>query len=102
MFCSLLSTTAALYKSSCEEYRHMGYDSSGVYKIDVDGNGPLPPAHVKCDFNSVTGVTTTIVENNLREKYVSEEKEMRRRREEKCEKIRYRNKRMRSHRGESE
>ncbi|XP_050693160.1 axotactin-like isoform X4 [Eriocheir sinensis] len=59
----------SLYKSSCEEYRHIGYNTSGVFKIDVDGNGPLPPAHVKCEFNPFTGVTTTIVENNLREKY---------------------------------
>lgn len=56
----------------------MGYNTSGVYKIDVDGNGPLPPAFVRCDFNPVTGVTSTIVENNLREKYVSKWKKSRR------------------------
>lgn len=69
--CLPSSPPAALYKSSCEEYRQIGYNTSGVYKIDVDGNGPLPPSNVKCEFNPVTGVTSTIVENNLREKYVS-------------------------------
>ncbi|KAG0727256.1 Contactin-associated protein like 5-3 [Chionoecetes opilio] len=59
----------SLYKTSCEQYRHIGYNTSGVYKIDVDGNGPLPPAFVRCDFNPVTGLTSTIVENNLPERY---------------------------------
>ncbi|XP_063840156.1 axotactin-like isoform X3 [Scylla paramamosain] len=59
----------SLYKTSCEEYHQIGYNKSGVFRIDVDGNGPLPPSFVKCNFNSLTGVTNTIVENNLPEKY---------------------------------
>ncbi|XP_045118291.1 contactin-associated protein-like 5 [Portunus trituberculatus] len=59
----------SLYKTSCEEYYHIGYKESGIFKIDVDGNGPLPPSFVKCNFNNLTSVSTTLVENNLPEKY---------------------------------
>lgn len=38
-----------------------------MYKIDIDGNGPYPPSHVKCKFeNDASGETKTIVEHNLR------------------------------------
>jgi hypothetical protein len=44
----------------------LGYTESGVYKIDIDGNGPYPPTHVKCKFETDdTGETKTIVEHNL-------------------------------------
>ncbi|KAG7156303.1 Neurexin-4-like 1 [Homarus americanus] len=59
----------SLYKRSCEQYRQIGYTNSGIYKIDVDGNGPLPAAYVKCRFSEFTGETVTIVEHNLPENY---------------------------------
>lgn len=63
----------------------MGYTKSDVYLIDIDGNGNFslssnfqlnftrnlkftgiyPPAHVKCDFQSLENATKTIVELNL-------------------------------------
>ncbi|XP_069943714.1 axotactin-like isoform X3 [Cherax quadricarinatus] len=57
----------SLYRKSCEQYRQIGYNISGIYKIDVDGNGPLPPAFVKCSFSEFSLETTTIVEHNLPE-----------------------------------
>lgn len=38
---------------------------SGVYEIDIDGNGPHPPAHVRCEFETHSGVRKTVVEHNL-------------------------------------
>ena len=38
---------------------------SGVYEIDIDGNGPHPPAHVRCEFEAHSGVRKTVVEHNL-------------------------------------
>ena len=38
---------------------------SGVYEIDIDGNGPHPPAHVRCEFETNSGVRKTVVEHNL-------------------------------------
>ncbi|KAK3867350.1 hypothetical protein Pcinc_027182, partial [Petrolisthes cinctipes] len=55
----------SLYKRSCEQYRQIGYNTSGIYKIDIDGNGPLHPTFVKCQFNSYTGETATLVEHNM-------------------------------------
>lgn len=58
----------AKYKRTCEELALLGYSESGVYKIDIDGNGPYPPSHVKCKFeqnDSSGGETKTIVEHNL-------------------------------------
>ncbi|XP_064112749.1 axotactin-like isoform X4 [Macrobrachium nipponense] len=59
----------SLYKKSCEQYRQLGLKSSGVYRIDLDGNGPLPPAYVKCSFNSLLRETYTTVEHNVEEEY---------------------------------
>ncbi|XP_066941195.1 axotactin-like isoform X4 [Macrobrachium rosenbergii] len=59
----------SLYKKSCEQYRQIGLKSSGVYRVDLDGNGPLPPAYVKCSFNSLLRETYTIVEHNVDEEY---------------------------------
>lgn len=36
-----------------------------MYLIDIDGNGVFPPAHVRCEFQSVEDSTKTIVEHNL-------------------------------------
>nr|XP_045615299.1 uncharacterized protein LOC123768669 isoform X4 [Procambarus clarkii] len=54
-----------LYRKSCEQYRQIGYNTSGIYKIDVDGSGPLPPGFVRCLFSELTGETFTIIEHNL-------------------------------------
>ncbi len=57
----------AIFKRTCEELALLGYTESGVYKIDIDGNGPFSPAHVKCKFetDSSDRETKTIVEHNL-------------------------------------
>lgn len=59
-FCGL-----ALYKRTCEELALLGYMKSGVYEIDIDGNGPHPPAHVRCEFEPHSGLRKTVVEHNL-------------------------------------
>lgn len=44
----------------------MGYRKKGVYTIDIDRNGLLPPAHVYCDMGEETGSSiVTRVENNM-------------------------------------
>lgn len=53
------------YRKTCEELALLGYTKSDVYLIDIDGNGIFPPAHVKCDFQSLEDATKTIVEHNL-------------------------------------
>ncbi|XP_059608344.1 axotactin [Phlebotomus argentipes] len=53
------------YRKTCEELALLGYTKSDVYLIDIDGNGIFPPAHVKCDFQSLENATKTIVEHNL-------------------------------------
>ncbi|XP_049315176.1 axotactin isoform X4 [Bactrocera dorsalis] len=53
------------YRKTCEELALLGYTKSDVYLIDIDGNGVFPPAHVKCDFQSLENATKTIVEHNL-------------------------------------
>lgn len=55
----------ALYRKTCEELALLGYTKPDVYLIDIDGNGVLPPAHVKCDFQNAENTTKTIVEHNL-------------------------------------
>lgn len=51
------------YRKTCEELALLGYTKPDVYLIDIDGNGDIPPAHVKCDF--AENATKTIVEHNL-------------------------------------
>lgn len=53
------------YRKTCEELALLGITKSDVYLIDIDGNGIFPPAHVKCDFQSLDDATKTIVEHNL-------------------------------------
>ncbi|KAH8410696.1 hypothetical protein KR222_005144 [Zaprionus bogoriensis] len=53
------------YRKTCEELALLGFTKSDVYLIDIDGNGVFPPAHVKCDFQSLENATKTIVEHNL-------------------------------------
>jgi hypothetical protein len=53
------------YRKTCEELALLGYTKPDVYLIDIDGNGVHPPAHVKCDFQTLADETTTIVEHNL-------------------------------------
>jgi hypothetical protein len=53
------------YRKTCEELALLGYSKPTVYLIDIDGNGIFPPAHVKCDFQSLENATKTIVEHNL-------------------------------------
>jgi len=55
----------ALYKRTCEELALLGYMKSGVYEIDIDGNGPHPPAHVRCEFETHGGSRKTVVQHNL-------------------------------------
>uniref|UniRef100_T1JNX1 EGF-like domain-containing protein n=1 Tax=Strigamia maritima TaxID=126957 RepID=T1JNX1_STRMM len=58
----------ALYKRTCEELYLVGYREQGVYMIDIDGNGPHPPAPVTCDINTTTGIIMTRVNHNMDEK----------------------------------
>ena len=53
------------YRKTCEELALLGFTKTDVYLIDIDGNGIFPPAHVKCDFQSLENATKTIVEHNL-------------------------------------
>ncbi|XP_019619326.1 PREDICTED: contactin-associated protein-like 3B [Branchiostoma belcheri] len=58
----------ALYKSSCDEYYQMGERRTGVWKIDVDGRGPLPPSYVHCTMETTedgTQAGTTTISHNL-------------------------------------
>lgn len=55
----------AKYRKTCEELALLGYTKPDVYLIDIDGNGVFPPAHVKCDFQTLENATKTIVEHNL-------------------------------------
>ncbi|CAL4099000.1 unnamed protein product, partial [Meganyctiphanes norvegica] len=57
------------YKKSCEQYHIIGYTETGIYKIDLDGDGPLRPTYVRCKFDEITGETATIVHHNLKKKY---------------------------------
>ncbi|KAG8179803.1 hypothetical protein JTE90_025970, partial [Oedothorax gibbosus] len=55
----------SLYKRTCEELYLVGYRKKGVYTIDIDRNGPLPPAHVYCDMGDGQSTIATRVENNM-------------------------------------
>ncbi|XP_044268861.1 contactin-associated protein like 5-1 isoform X3 [Tribolium madens] len=55
----------AKYRKTCEELALLGYTKPDVYLIDIDGNGKFPPAHVRCEFQSIEESTKTIVEHNL-------------------------------------
>ena len=55
----------AKHRKTCEELALLGYTKPDVYLIDIDGNGRFPPAHVKCEFQSLEDSTKTIVEHNL-------------------------------------
>ncbi|XP_034249744.1 contactin-associated protein-like 2 isoform X2 [Thrips palmi] len=55
----------AEFRKTCEELALLGYTKPDVYLIDIDGNGRFPPAHVKCEFQSLEDATKTIVEHNL-------------------------------------
>ncbi|CAG9857429.1 unnamed protein product [Phyllotreta striolata] len=55
----------AQYRKTCEELALLGYTKPDVYLIDIDGNGRFPPAHVRCEFQSLLDSTKTIVEHNL-------------------------------------
>ncbi|XP_069996175.1 axotactin-like isoform X4 [Penaeus vannamei] len=66
----------SLYRRSCEQYRQIGFNATGIYKIDPDGNGPLPAAYVNCSYSKVTRETTTVVVHNLPEDYLVRSKGM--------------------------
>ncbi|XP_053211082.1 axotactin-like isoform X2 [Panonychus citri] len=52
----------ALYKRTCEEYYLIGHRKNGTYMIDIDRNGPLPPARVECTM-SLKRTETTVIHN---------------------------------------
>ncbi|XP_033739181.1 uncharacterized protein LOC117326534 [Pecten maximus] len=61
------------YKQTCDEYYQAGYTGSGVYLLDVDGEGPMEPHHALCQMGHITldsqrvlDLTgATVVEHNL-------------------------------------
>ncbi|KAM7315062.1 contactin-associated protein-like 5 isoform X2 [Ixodes scapularis] len=61
---------AATYKRTCQELFLVGYRKSGTYKIDIDRNGPLPPAHVECDMQRPDGSIATKVNHNMQREMV--------------------------------
>lgn len=65
-FFSLIAVTVAsiaLYKQSCRELYIAGHRDAGKYVIDVDRNGPLPPARVNCELVDGNMIATTVVHN---------------------------------------
>ncbi|XP_076440390.1 axotactin-like isoform X2 [Babylonia areolata] len=40
------------YPRTCDAYYQAGHIKSGVYLVDVDGSGPLPPSYVRCSMGS--------------------------------------------------
>ncbi|XP_040076632.3 contactin-associated protein-like 5 isoform X2 [Ixodes scapularis] len=58
------------YKRTCQELFLVGYRKSGTYKIDIDRNGPLPPAHVECDMQRPDGSIATKVNHNMQREMV--------------------------------
>ncbi|XP_054154216.1 axotactin-like [Oppia nitens] len=63
----------SIFKRTCEELYLAGYHKTGIYIIDIDQNGPLPPAHVICSM-SENGMIETIVEHNIRHQLVVRER----------------------------
>lgn len=55
----------SLISTFCYVFIFIGYTKPDVYLIDIDGNGRFPPAHVRCEFQSLEDSTKTIVEHNL-------------------------------------
>lgn len=61
----------AKYRRDCNDYYLAGERQSGVYRADLDGNGPLPPTYVNCEMSYVGGFGEgeiygqTIVTHNL-------------------------------------
>lgn len=64
----------ALHKRSCEELFLSGYKQTGTYMIDIDRNGPLPPAHVICLMSQDDGTIQTIIQHNMRRQMVYQNK----------------------------
>nr|XP_027200226.1 contactin-associated protein-like 4 [Dermatophagoides pteronyssinus] len=77
----------SLYRKSCEEIYLMDKQTSGIYMIDLDRNGPTQPAHVYCDIsatttamngsNNKTTTTTminTVIEHNIQHQVIVREK----------------------------
>ncbi|XP_075524717.1 axotactin isoform X3 [Dermacentor variabilis] len=58
------------FKRTCQELFLVGYRKSGTYKIDIDRNGPLPPAHVECDMQRPDGSIATKVNHNMQREMV--------------------------------
>ena len=50
LFILLVLPLTAVYKKSCADYFRAGDHESGPKMIDIDGSGPLPAAHVDCDY----------------------------------------------------
>lgn len=60
----------SIYKRTCEELYLVGYRQTGSYKIDIDRNGPLPPAHVTCMMNEKNDYIVTRVLTNMQPEMV--------------------------------
>ena len=43
-----LHTLSGKLKQSCSDLYQSGVTHSGVFRLDMDGSGPLPPAYVQC------------------------------------------------------
>lgn len=62
----------ALYRKSCEEIFLMDKQHSGIFMIDIDRNGPLPPAHVACKLDdNHNGTIRTVIEHNIQHQVVN-------------------------------
>lgn len=64
----------SLYRKSCEEIYLMDKQNSGIYMIDIDRNGPTPPAHVYCNVsngpNKTSTIINTVIEHNIQHQVV--------------------------------
>lgn len=61
----------AIYRRNCEELALLGFNTNGMYRVDIDGPGPLPPTQVYCDFSLSLDHSTTVIYHNLRNETVS-------------------------------